>query len=734
LPSFKSRFIPLPAAESEQQQRISSKNNTMARRIGTRGATSGAFDNMSFSQVAASAAVEPPDIILAEEELEMTQHDPACNQFFHQTESSSEEDSDDEEEREIASSLTQDAASSLLGLFNAAPPPPPTEQQQENILPPVADRNALFAESSLAEEEIALASNTDRGKNTKKYDESKLAVERRFFDTLSTYGGKSMQPLLAMVDIDYGNGKVQDYSFYQLIGGDKTPDKTKYLEAALILCAVKWKCIRGPNKDKPLQPNSFEKEIQKLFYVFLGKGIQYNYKKDFNSRGGFHGVIIQKWTNIRKTDALFGTNAKKTQPDMQYLDKIVESIRSGVIDLNSPEDLRSMALFILGYYCGMRGSQEHTDLAMAMVVSGEYTLEDGGEDLAGLHYIGISIPFHKARQLQLGKTSLPSDAMRVHSVAKDPTNDVFCPWAILNKYFSHCHPNALKVYAKIATKAQRKQFNDAHPGKDVWYCPSGTSTTNWGRNQVAKCFTALAARVGCKNPEKMTGHCLRVLIINKMKVNSVSGLEIAQAVRHSSINSQGNYNRETTAATQVNKQLALRPTIGVRKNIAGSTNHSMMPPPSPRKPLPMVPYNPHHGVAAAPGSDAAMAMELAKQQAKIKQLESELEERKSKKKKKKKKISYRGHLPPQFYTGYPPQQQQYPPPMYPPFGGYNMPMPYHHGGGFNPFAGGFSHPPPPFAGGYHPQQQYEEESDDESSTSSPAKPPHFPPYYFPPCP
>jgi len=360
---------------------------------------------------------------------------------------------------------------------------------------------------------------------------------------------------------------------------------------------------------------------------------------------------------------------------------------------------------------------------MAMVVSGEYELENGGEDLAGLKYYGISIPFHKARQLQLGKTNLPSDAMRVLSVAEDPTNSVFCPWRILDKYFSHCHPDAVKVYSKVATASQKQQYIKSHCGKDIWYCPSGTPSTNWGRNQVSKCFVSLAKRVGCKNPEAMTGHCLRVLIINRLKVKSVSGLEIAQAVRHSSINSQTNYNRETTAETQSNKQLALRPTVG-RTNV--------MPPPSPRKQNAAVPYR---SVAAAPGSDAAMAMELAKQEAKIKELQSQLAEKKSKPKKKKKmRVSFPSAPP--FYSGFPHQQQFAPPQaMYPPYAGYppmQMQMPFqHHHGGFNPYGTGF-HPPLQF-GAYPPSQQYYEESDDESSTTS-APSQQFPFFYPPPHP
>jgi hypothetical protein len=227
----------------------------------------------------------------------------------------------------------------------------------------------------------------------------------------------------------------------------------------------------------------------------------------------------------------------------------------------------------------------------------------------------------------------------------------------------------------------------------------------------------------------MTGHCLRVLIINKLKVNSVSGLEIAQAVRHSSINSQGNYNRETTAETQVNKQLALRPTIGNNKNSNVGPSKSL-PPPFPRHANAMVPYIPP--TAAVPGSDAAMEMEMAKQRAKIQELEMQLAAKKMKKKKKKRNVSF---APPPFYTGYPPPQQQYPAPtMYPPHpygGGYPPMMPFHNGGGYNPFAG-FPPQPAHFATGFPPQppQQYDSD-DDESSTSSAPIQQHYQ-YYYPP--
>jgi hypothetical protein len=212
----------------------------------------------------------------------------------------------------------------------------------------------------------------------------------------------------------------------------------------------------------------------------------------------------------------------------------------------------------------------------------------------------------------------------------------------------------------------------------------------------------------------MTGHCLRVLIINQLKVKSVTGLEIAQAVRHSSVNSQMNYDRQTTAGSQINKQLALRPSVG-----ASSI-------PKIAKPCPPIADTvlPYAGVAAAPNSDAAMAIELARQQAKVKELELELAMARQKRKHKK-KLHHQMHFPPvhasapHHYYGHP----HFPPPLlpgYPPMpygGGYPMPQQFHGGGGgYHPSPYGF--PPLPFSGYPMPPSNQFEESDDEASVAS----------------
>jgi hypothetical protein len=63
----------------------------------------------------------------------------------------------------------------------------------------------------------------------------------------------------------------------------------------------------------------------------------------------------------------------------------------------------------------------------------------------------------------------------------------------------------------------------------------------------------------------MTGHGLRALIINTLKVNGVNAMEVAEAACHKSLKSQNSYNRATGGATENNKQAALRPTIGKKR-------------------------------------------------------------------------------------------------------------------------------------------------------------------------
>ena len=189
----------------------------------------------------------------------------------------------------------------------------------------------------------------------------------------------------------------------------------------------------------------------------------------------------------------------------------------------------------------------------------------------------------------------------------------------------------------------------------------------------------------------MTGHGLRALIINTLKVNGVNAMEVAQAARHKSLNSQNSYNRATDAATENNKQAALRPSAGRKR--AMEEDHTM----APRKTT---------AAAAIPSPAKSVSPATQKLQLEVESLRMQLQLATGAATAAPPMAAQ--HAPPQgFYYQYPPQAMGPPPPphqtMYQhhPYAasgwGMQPPLPpptmYQH----HPYAGGWGMqlPPPP---------------------------------------
>ena len=85
----------------------------------------------------------------------------------------------------------------------------------------------------------------------------------------------------------------------------------------------------------------------------------------------------------------------------------------------------------------------------------------------------------------------------------------------------------------------------------------GNANNNIGKNSIGKLMKKLAKICGVKNFEAVTGHSLRTCVINTMKKQGVSALEIAAHVGHSSLNAQMSYDRPL-AQSIGNRALALR--------------------------------------------------------------------------------------------------------------------------------------------------------------------------------
>jgi hypothetical protein len=571
--------------------------------------------------------------ILAYEEF--TPDDPAMQPFYHSLNQPSSDEEEDEEEEETEeqqqqqqheeyarSSLTQDAAASLLGFMGQQPPmlpppqpapaahhiPNPYARRSTQVTPPNAPgtsaqlpwsanstlaniasllengnaKSLLQQSHGLTTEELSFANNSKRGKNQKSYQDSQESIERRFFDTLQEFGVPTLKnALLRKVTMDYGHGPVDDFSFYKLLSGEKTPQKQKLLGYALMLPALKWTCQKGKRLGEPLEPSSFNKMIQKLFYQFAKKGIQYHYKNDFNEPGGFHGLVIDRWNAIRKTDPHYGTHRNKSTIVNNYLELIVDAIHTGKLQpYSNPQHLQLVVIFIMGYYVGLRGSNEHVDLMMADVIpERQFTLEGDGPQLAGLRYCGVRVPFHKMKQLKLGSTTMSAEQQQYYTIAEDPNNTIFCPWKLVSFYLSRCHPNATKFYAKAMTKSQITKYMEDNNGTIVWYHASdpGKGNYNLGKSTLAQKHKELAKLCGVDEWEKVTGHALRTLIINTMKVAGANPMEIANAVRQKSLNAQMTYNRNMHGS-EANKATALRPKAGSKRPATIAPPVPMSPP------------------------------------------------------------------------------------------------------------------------------------------------------------
>ena len=137
------------------------------------------------------------------------------------------------------------------------------------------------------------------------------------------------------------------------------------LNRCLTFCALKWKCLKGPRKGQILDSNTFAQRMKELFIVFGRQGIKYDYKKDFNSNGEFHGVVLSIWVNQKKEEPSFGTYANRAEMDEEADKKLRECASKGIINpfqIVTAKDaylgLARLLVWIFGRYLCTRGRKE----------------------------------------------------------------------------------------------------------------------------------------------------------------------------------------------------------------------------------------------------------------------------------------------------------------------------------------------------------------------------------------
>jgi len=426
--------------------------------------------------------------------------------------------------------------------------------------------------TGLTAEEQAFVEGVDEGKNKKAYDDSQTRYEKRFFETIAKYGGDTLSPLAKEMIAnphDLQEHMKVDHSFYSVVGGEKTADKHHILNKCFILCGMKWVCLSGPKKGKRIQTNSFGKMMQCLTYLFNRKGVKYVFNEDFNAKGDFHGVMTKIWREERKVDPSFGTGANRARVDNALVRKFIQAIREKKIrPYEDPEHCLICVIFILGYYCGLRGSSEHIDLSSEMVYMGEYQVEDG-EELAGLRWAGVKVPFSKTNQLNMNNTKLPSDQDVLLTFVEQPDHDCWDPYDIFCFFVDHCHPHARKFYGRLVRQGEQYEGGKLQKqhGRPIWYAESGPDRPNWnlGPTKHRELCKKIALYAGVDDWKKCTGHALRALCINKCIANNLTAVDVAAKVRHRSLNSQKDYATDN-AARKANRLLVMQePSVGDKR-------------------------------------------------------------------------------------------------------------------------------------------------------------------------
>lgn len=413
------------------------------------------------------------------------------------------------------------------------------------------NRDGLGVNAELTTEELNAAEDTNDGSTSAAHLRACQTAERKVFDTIRKYGNQAMQQLIELVACWYNPTGPADFAFFNIVGGPKQPAKRLILNKILVLCALKWKRL---DNHKPYQPNVFSKYMDRAFSQFKTKNVLYDYKKDFNNAGEFAGVVHKLWKKIRMVDPTFGVNPNRKRVSSDFLRLLRKAIREKIINIyTDAEDALDMMIFVNGFYCGLRGREEHANLAVAAIVGGTYTFDQGGEDMEGLEYAGLNLPWHKAQQLKLTKTSLPPETKTNITYCEDPEDADFCPVKFTRFFRARCHPQAEKFYAAIlATQNQRSEYRQQYPENEIgiWYRPSSfkeDKSGNLGHNMIGNRMKKFAKKCGVQGWQNCTGHALRALMISNAISNNLNSTLVAQGARHGSLNSQKGYNNKDGA-------------------------------------------------------------------------------------------------------------------------------------------------------------------------------------------
>ena len=211
--------------------------------------------------------------------------------------------------------------------------------------------------------------------------------------------------------------------------------------------------------------------------------------------------------------------------------------------------------------------KEYYNITMKEVYMGRFSSDEVSEDVRGLKYFAIYVPWSKTVQASL-KTPVASDKKKaLLTVVEDKSAGIMDPYPYFHDYVSLLHPETERFISKPChSEKNLREFKKAYPNRTIWYYPAGSiANYNIGVGKIPHFFKNFAKLCGDPNWQKCTGQGLRKLCLTVAVDAGLHPIDVAAIARHSSLNSQASYVKDSQLrkgqrSIAVRAQLNERPT------------------------------------------------------------------------------------------------------------------------------------------------------------------------------
>ena len=362
--------------------------------------------------------------------------------------------------------------------------------------------------------------------------------------------------------------------FYIKLRGLRSQAKQVVLNECLTYCAIKWTCLSGKRKGDILESSSFEQNMRVLFRTFTQHGMQYDFRRDFNDNGEFHGAVMAKWSEQKKVEPKFATHQFRAKVDFEADNKIREAQRSHIIspfqDLKDKESymwLVRMIVWILGCYMCTRGGK---DIAKILWSEIKFDHFKSGPD-AGIRYLHYVADEVKNSKRTLNKPSIDPDSLmkKVRETPNnplDPLHDPCDPYRIFHYFRTICPPEQVRLFCMFQTKPQSLLCSKSN-------IPFRTNPTQpIGETPLGKAVSELAVKCDFDNPLRFTNHGAKALghcIVENAPVQ----VPLAKRLQHSNhANPTAGipYQAENDVAEKILQDAMIHNTVPIQTNVTSS--------------------------------------------------------------------------------------------------------------------------------------------------------------------